>query len=167
MVVSVLSCSDKGCTLSFWKRARVTLIPKDDDSPPSDRRPITVLSVTYRVWAKRHASHLNLWLSTWEPHGLSWAGSNTSCPDVLWEVVGLLSNAGLGHRAPAFVLSMDQAKCFDRLDLNTLRRVCGKLSLPSCLVALHNYETLGRLPFVDNEPSDVWLEGEGSAGVPS
>ena len=92
--------------------------------------------------------------------------SNTSCPDVLWEVFDLLGDSRHGSRPPAFVLSMDLAKCFDHLDLDVLRSVCEKLSLPSCLVALSNYAPLTRLLFVDNEPSDVWLEGKCITGIP-
>ncbi len=122
------------------------------------------MPITYRIWAKRHAAHLNEWLSAFKPHGLSGAVANTSCPDVLWEIFGLLADAQLGHNPSAFVLSMDLAKCFDRLDIGTFRDICQKLGLSSCLTALSNYESLTRLLFVDNEPSDVWLEGKTSLG---
>ena len=39
--------ADKGYIPAFWSRARVTLIPKGDDAPVDDRRPITVLPITY------------------------------------------------------------------------------------------------------------------------
>ena len=45
----LLNCADRGQFPLFWKHARVTLIPKGEDSPPDDRRPITIMALTYRL----------------------------------------------------------------------------------------------------------------------
>ncbi len=165
-LASLLDRADLGHLPTFWRHSRVTLIPKGEDALPGDRRPITIMAVTYRIWAKRHAAALNEWLVTWAPSGLSGGIANHSCPDVLWELQTLLAKARTGHRPPAFVLSMDLEKCFDRLDLPNLERIARKLQLEACLLALGNYRVLSRLLFVDGEPSEVWLEGTDLVGVP-
>ena len=161
----LLDAADDGRLPRFWSVARVTLIPKGDGSSPSDRRPITVLPICYRLWAKRRAHLYNGWLATWRPHGLSGAISGVSCPDVLWEVMGALDDARMGRRRPAYVLSLDQEKCFDRLFIDALDEICTHLGLHSEAV-FENYRHLARLLFVDGQPSDVWLQGEHLCGIP-
>eukprot|EP00959_Pyramimonas_sp_CCMP1952_P193167 4039564-Pyramimonas_sp.AAC.1 len=51
----LLNEADRGRLPSFWRHARVALIPKGPGSPPGDRRPLTVMAITYRLWAKRHS----------------------------------------------------------------------------------------------------------------
>eukprot|EP00959_Pyramimonas_sp_CCMP1952_P298265 6238917-Pyramimonas_sp.AAC.1 len=80
----LLNEADRGRLPSFWRHARVTLIPKGPDSPPGDRRPLTVMAITYRLWAKRHPASLNTWLMSWKPPGLAGAMPNHSCPEILW-----------------------------------------------------------------------------------
>ena len=85
---------------------------------------------------------------------------------MLWEVEGLLGDSRANQADPLYVLSMDLAKCFDRLDLHTLNSICEKLQLSNVLVALKNYASLSRLFFLDGQPSDVWLQGSGITGIP-
>ena len=131
------------------------MIPKGPESAPDDRRPLTVLPVLYRLWARRHAAHLNEWLLTWKPTGLAGAVPNHSCPDILWQIQTRLAKARLGLDEPWFVLSMDLAQCFDRLDLGNLRQLIEHLDLPVCAHVLDMYQTLTRTLFVDGEPADV------------
>ena len=98
----------------------VAMLPKDGTAAPDDRRPLTIMSITYRMWAKRHARHINDWLATWKPQGLSGAAKHHSCTDVLWQVQMELCKARTGKRGAAYILSLDLAKCFDRLDLEPL-----------------------------------------------
>ena len=92
--------------------------------------------------------------------GLSGSIAGVSCPDVLWEVQNVLAKSHAGVLPSTFVLSMDQEKCFDRLDLGNLMAIADKLNLDAGKIALTNYAKLTRLLFVDNEPSDVWLQGD-------
>ena len=85
-LVSLLDLADAGYLPTFWSHARVTLIPKGEDSAPDDRRPLTVMAVVYRLWAKKHVHFQNKWLESFKPKGLSGSVSGVSCPDVLWEV---------------------------------------------------------------------------------
>ena len=165
-LVRLLQAADDGRFPTFWRHSRVTLIPKGDDSPPGERRPLTVMAVTYRLWAKKHAESLNAWLLSWKPAGLSGGIANSSCPDILWEIQMLLAKARTGDHPELFVLSMDLEKCFDRLDLANLGRISDKLGLDSCRHTIRNYQNLTRLLFVDSEPSDVWLHGDNLVGIP-
>ena len=162
----LLNCADRGQFPLFWKHARVTLIPKGEDSPPDDRRPITIMALTYRVWARRHAVLLNEWMATWKPTGLSGAVKNSCCPDVLWELQMALNKAYTGDAPTAFVLSMDLEKCFDTMDIGNLNRISQHLGLDACAHALRNYGRLSRLLFVDAEPTNIWLEGIHIQGIP-
>lgn len=92
--------------------------------------------------------------------------SDSSCPDVLWQIQTEFARAVIGDAPPRYILSMDLAKCFDRLHLDTLHAITDKLQLPVCTHALSNYARLTRLLCVDNEPSDVWLSGENLVGIP-
>ena len=61
---------------------------------------------------------------------------------------------------------MDLEKCFDRIDLQNLRHVVRHLDLPDCTHVLDLYSKLTGVLFVDNKPTDVWLQGQGLVGVP-
>jgi hypothetical protein len=61
---------------------------------------------------------------------------------------------------------MDLAKCYDHMDLEVLNRVCGAIGFLGGQAAVGNYKHLQRLLFVDNQPSDVLLRGDGIRGIP-
>ena len=163
-LVILLNLADAGYIPTFWRAARVTMIPKEG-ADASDRRPITVLAVTYRLWAKRKANCLNRWLSQWRPFGLSGAMADVGVGDVLWDVTGDIDDARCGRRGPLFLLSLDQRKCFDRLFLESLESVCSHLGL-GLEPVLQNYRCLSRLLFVDGQPTEVWLQGSNQCGIP-
>ena len=62
--------------------------------------------------------------------------------DEIADLEATLAEARMGVRGPAHVLSMDLAKCFDRMDLGTLRAIFTRLGLPICSIALDNPTTL-------------------------
>jgi hypothetical protein len=162
----LLNAADKGRFPAFWRFARVTLIPKGDGAAADDRRPLTVMPISYRLWAKRLAHHLVRWLSTWKPDGLSGAVIGVGCADVLWKVTEALNDALVGITDTRYVLSLDQEKCFDRLHLPMLQRVCHHLGLDSCCNVLTLYAGINRLLFVDSQPTTVWLAGNNTTGIP-
>ena len=162
----LLTAADAGRLPGFWAQARVTLIPKGPDSPPGDRRPLTVLPVTYRLWTRRHTVHLTQWILAWKPPGLAGAVPRHSCPDVLWELQAKLAEARVAQTDPAYVLSLDLEKCYDRLDLHNLLELTNHLGLDICGHVLRNYQNLSRILFVDNQPTDVVIQGANLVGVP-
>ena len=109
--------------------------------PSDDRRPITVMHILYRLFAKKHADHLSDWMISWKLHG--------------WELESILPDARLVRRPLPFFLNMDLSKCHDRLDVGNLRSICDKLKLPSCFIAFRNCQQLNRFLFVDSRTTDV------------
>ena len=67
----LLDEADRGRTPMAWTLARVTMNPHKDEAAPTDLRPSTVMVLTYRLWAKKHAAALNSGLASWKPSGLS------------------------------------------------------------------------------------------------
>ena len=124
-----------------------------------------MLSVPYRLWAKRKAKHLNEWLATFRPHGMSGALTSVGCQDVLWEVLGDIEDARSGRCRPLFVLSLDQCKCFDRLHIDTLDYIQRHCNLGLDPV-LNLDRDLSRLLLVDGQPSSVWPQGGNLSGIP-
>lgn len=102
----------------------------------------------------------------WKPCGLSGAVPKHSCPDVLWRLQAELAQARLGESHPWYVLSMDLEKCFYRLDIPNLRVLSSHLGLHACDHVLRMYSRLTHVLFVDNMPTDVWLQGSCLVGVP-
>lgn len=100
MLARLLSEADEGRRPDLWHYAIVTLIPKGPIADADDLRPISVFSCTYRLWAARHARHLNGCLSAWKPDGLSGAVAATGAADVLRIVNSCLRNASLRKAMP-------------------------------------------------------------------
>ena len=130
----LLNLVDRSRVPEEWRYARVTLIPKPGET---DRRPLTILSCAYRLWARRHAARLQDWLLEVKPAGLSGAVAGTGCADVLWTLQSLLHEAVAGESDPAFVLSMDLSKCFDRMCLPPLQDICRAIGFSEGLVSGH------------------------------
>ena len=158
----LFDAADDGHLPWHWRVAKVALIPKPDSD---ERRPLTILSATYRLWTKRRARVLNNWMDSWAPEGLSGALPNHCCTDVLWEVLGTLSDAQGGHGSPQFVLSLDQRQCFDRLFLETFEEIDAKLNL-NLKAIIDNYRHIIRFLSVDGEATEIVLCGPSTCGIP-
>lgn len=102
---------------------------KGPGSAPDDLRPLTVLSTTYRCWARRHARLVNNWLDTWAPIVLVGARHNVGAADVLRLVHSKIDAAVCGDAKPLHILSLDQSQSFDRLFLDTLADMATHLRL--------------------------------------
>ena len=59
---------DLGRFPNFFRQARLVGIPTFDGT--QDRRPLTIMSVLYRVWAKRLASLTGHWMNQNMPVGI-------------------------------------------------------------------------------------------------
>jgi hypothetical protein len=66
-LVLLLNRADRGQFPKFWHDAKVTGIPKKGSI---EYRPLTILSGTYRLWARRQAFELGNWLDTWAPRSM-------------------------------------------------------------------------------------------------
>ena len=88
-ILDMLACffnmvKSTGCWPLSLQRALVSLIPKGQGCQPLDLRPISVMSVIYRLWAVRRLSDLLAWQEGWASkvqHGFR----PGHCPaDVFW-----------------------------------------------------------------------------------
>ena len=147
----------------------MSLIPKSADSPPGDLRPITILSITYRIWARRHAASLNKWFAQWADEGLLGAMPHRSAAAASQRVVLAIDRARSGLSDPIFILTLDQSKCFDRISLETLEAIVNHLQAPQLRATLKVYKKLSRVIFLDGEPSPYVLKTavkDGLVGIP-
>eukprot|EP00973_Karenia_brevis_P059281 8252884-Karenia_brevis.AAC.1 len=58
---------DSGRWQGALERALVTMIGKGEGQAPSAMRPITVMSVIYRLWALRRLQDMKSWQEAWAP----------------------------------------------------------------------------------------------------
>eukprot|EP00973_Karenia_brevis_P066850 9293059-Karenia_brevis.AAC.1 len=60
------------------------MIGKGDGYVPSAMRPISVMSVIYRLWALRRLQDLKLWQEKWAPAGVHGFRAGHSPDDIFW-----------------------------------------------------------------------------------
>ena len=89
--------------------AFMVLIPKEDakDGDPLSLRPITVLSVLYRTWAKKRMEDLKPWRTQWA-NGSTFNGTE----EVFWAVAADTEDGALRKHA-VFLQTCDAVKCYD------------------------------------------------------
>ena len=154
-----------------WLEAYVAMIPKaSGGSRPQDQRPITVLEVLYRLWAK---GTVLLWASTLQDGVLSDAAfgfranrGTLHAAQVVSDVLHLQRR----RREGAWLASFDLAKCFDSLPwwavFRTLRAVGVEEAVVRCFIAFYrNVQRRFRYGSILGEP---WHASNGLAqGCPA
>ena len=164
LLCQLFNAADVGRFPQFWKEAKVTGIPKKGSS---EFRPLTILSGTYRLWARRRAFHLAFWFNRWAPPGLFGARKKVGASDAASLGSLRVEGARLGASGPLHLASTDMEKYFDRLLLPTLRELARMAKLdPSLFAVLDLYSSLRRQIFLDGCPTQFILSGAGSCGVP-
>ena len=159
----LLNEADRGRTPKFWRQARVALIPKEGTH---ELRPITVMSVLYRVWASRHASHISRWMSIWAPKGLRGAMPGRSAATTAWEAAGRVDAVRAGDICPQCIMVLDQRQCFDRLHTKNFVAIAKTLGIDALEHALEIYLELERHLYIDYSPTKWVLKGKGLTGIP-
>ena len=146
--------ADDGFFPSFWSEARAVGIPKPGSR---DLRPLTILSVFYRTWARRHASDGYLWLNAWAPPGLRGGRPTHSAADCSWDV-GLRVFASCSGADPSrHAIFVDTEKCFDRFLIGAIFIVAEFVGVPPRILRVARlYRSLRRLLFVNGRPTH-WL----------
>ena len=160
-----------GCWPADWMDAYVTMIPKAaGGSRPRDQRPITVLEVLYRIWAKGVAL---AWAPTLQHVflGPSAMGFRAQCGTV--HLVQLLSDIIVQQRrrkSPLWLASFDIEKCYDMLPWWALFRTLLHAGVPPGLVGVFRsfYGGLRRRFRYGQLDGDVWHATNGLAqGCPA
>lgn len=142
----------------------MVLVPKDADADLSDRRPLTIITLTSRIWSLHQAGARNEGFASWHPSGLRGATLAQTCHAIMWELETRFQDArNVGGQA--FVLSMDLSQCFGRFASVNLLHIVVPLGLWPCVHALQNDHRLQRLLMVDGEPIYSWLRGDLLGGV--
>lgn len=160
----LLNVADAGNTPRFSRLARVALVLEGDGT--AGRRPLSILAFTYRLWARRHASHINNVMNQWTPDGLSGARAGISAADVAGLVAHTVCLASSEHIDARCIMSLDLGKCFDRYHLSNLRAMAQYLGIDALVHAVDLNCHLERHLFADGEPAEFVLSGKGILGVP-
>ena len=112
--------------------ADVVLLPKAGSSPdePLQRRPITLLPIPYRLWARLRLPVVESWRATWDPavHDAP-KGADGQAWDLGWDIA---CSAQAGHEVAG--LAVDMAKCYDSVRHPVLRRTLVAAGWPAAIL---------------------------------
>ena len=162
-LVHLLRAADDGRWPDFWSEARTLGIPKADSH---ERRPLTIMSSLYRIWAGRAASHYAEWADSWWPEGVHGARAGHSAADASWKIAMLIELARASGK-PHCALTIDTEKCFDRYLLPALEELCRQAKMPDIVMSvLRNYANLSRHLYLDGYPTPFIIEGGHICGIP-
>ena len=108
-------------------------------------RPITIMSIIYRMWASTRLRQLKVWQEAWcspSQHGFR---VGHGCEDVLWRF-GLLIEDALVGGGEIFTVHYDFAKCFDSIPHEVTLRLAEELGMPKgiCRAMSSMYKGLDR-----------------------
>ena len=114
--------------------AKVTLTPKaDGPTDPGAQRPITVMSVVYRLWASSRLRHCADWQADylpWQMHGFC---KGRSVEDGIWQASTHIEEANVTE-TPLYGFSMDIAKAFDSVPHSIVFRLAKKVGVPTQII---------------------------------
>ena len=94
--------------------AAVTLIPKGEGMLPLSQRPLSVMSIVYRIWAAVRVRQCLQWQERWVAPGQHGCRQNRGCADVLAKVSVEFEDAILEGRHVVGA-AVDFAKAFDNV----------------------------------------------------
>ena len=90
----------------------VVLIPKAGGGQ-ADRRPIALLSLLYRLWAKARVREVGQWIQSWDPQPVGHrAGALEQARDL-----ALACDRAAAHGSVVAGIALDWAKCYDGVSL--------------------------------------------------
>ena len=90
----------------------IPLLPKEGPPGPLNLRPLTILSVIYRIWAGIRASQLRDWQETWIHKSLHGGRAGHETLDGVFETNLDIAQAQLDAKE-LFLLLLDYKKFFD------------------------------------------------------
>ena len=114
----------------------VCLLPKGGVGPsvadPLQARPVVLLSVLYRVWAKARSSFLDRWIRDAGMQPLEESGA--ACEDLAVDLAFVLEAAKVAGALPAWAVATDLSKAYDRIPLDVLEEALRESGLPAGLL---------------------------------
>jgi hypothetical protein len=108
----------------------VAMLPKGGSGDPDDYRPIVLLSVYYRIWAKARGPSFAKFLKA---AGIT-PSAGPRAADALAYDLALRMAASIAGHAPTSGLALDWSKCYDHLVLDLLRLVGGRVGIPDAIL---------------------------------
>ncbi len=114
------------------EQAAVVLLPKNPGSGPGEQRPIALLSVIYRTWARARGKILRRELHKVLPMAVLGGKPGARVEDIVHELnthVAYARNRGL-QSAAAF---LDLSKAYERIHLDLMQAACIKCGVPQCI----------------------------------
>jgi hypothetical protein len=107
----------------------VAMLPKGGTGTPDDHRPIVLLSVVYRIWAKARGPPFQAFLRA---AGVLGKGKAPAAEDLAYELAVRMGVAQAGG-TPVAGLAVDWSKCYDNLLLGILTQVAERARIPPAL----------------------------------
>ena len=109
----------------------LAMIPNTDgDATPLGQRPLSVLSIVYRVWASVRMGQLEDWFKSWVPDSVFNAGGGRGSVEAWYtsslDIEEVLAGAADSH---VHLFVADVVKSFDTVDRSILDRVLSSLGL--------------------------------------
>ncbi|CAE7777904.1 FCPE [Symbiodinium sp. CCMP2456] len=121
------SIADRGDVPRPWQRVRIALLPKRQGGT----RPLSLLSVVWRLGAKHMLHQLDAWVGQWLDHTSCGGVPARSGKDLVYQLL-----AGMREHPHSAVVAQDLAKYFDAIDVRDLMVVLRRLAAPPQLVAV-------------------------------
>jgi hypothetical protein len=107
----------------------VAMLPKGGSQDPDDRRPIVLLSVIYRVWAKARGPLFQRFLKSC---GILPTGTAPSAADLAYDTACRIALHRTGG-TQTHGLALDWSKCYDHLVLRLLQDVATAAGIPPAI----------------------------------
>ena len=123
------ACYEEGFLSNSQKEGIITLISKGgDDLEPSNKRPITLMNVDYKILAKVLSKRLAMVLPDLIGDNQTCSVKGHSIQQNLW-LLRDLTYFAIDRNLPCAIVSLDQEKAFDRVDHAFLWKVLDKFNL--------------------------------------
>eukprot|EP00973_Karenia_brevis_P041921 5803289-Karenia_brevis.AAC.1 len=124
-------------TVGKWpeglEHALVSLISKGSGAKPLDLRPISLMSIVYRIWAVRRLQDIKLWQESWATEGQHGFRPGHCTHDVFWSLAVKVEAAILEGK-PLFGISFDYTKCFDCIPQGILLELIDHMGIAECIL---------------------------------
>ena len=149
--------------LNQWHHARMVTIPKSDGGP----RPLTVLNVVYRTWARGTARDVNEWCKSWFDQDVVGGIQGARPASVTAALISSRLSQAYVAKNPMYAAFLDTSKCFDSVILASLDEILTGFQAPEAFFALTQmWRLLKRHVWVDGEPSGVDISSTDLRGIP-
>jgi hypothetical protein len=107
----------------------VAMLPKGGTGTPDDLRPVVLLSVFYRLWAKCRGHEFQAFLRA---AGITPTGKSKSAEHLAFDLALRIAVAQAGGVAVSG-LALDWSKCYDHLLLALLHHISTRLAIPDAI----------------------------------